>query len=441
MITTFYPPHNFGGDGIFVQGLANELANEGHHVEVIHCVDSFRLLAGREPTAVRANHPNVTVHGLKSRFGWLSPLATHQTGDPLFKSSRVEQILERSFDVIHYHNISLIGGPKILEYGRGIKLYTMHEYWLACPTHTLFRFNRISCTHPTCLSCTLYYRRLPQWWRYLGLLKKSIENVDALLSPTRFSKALHERLGFKVPIIHLPNFVPSEGTGVPALEAPKSRTPQEEPYFLFVGRLEKLKGVQTLIPVFRHYPKARLLIAGTGKYESKLRQLAAGSKNIEFLGFRSQQELRSLYRQAIGVIVPSLWFEVFPLVIIEAFRGQTPVLLRNIGGFPEIIQESRGGLLFDTEAELVSALDQLLADLSWQAELGRRGYEAYLKNWTTKAHLNKYLNLIRHIASTSGKSWGKSSVSEHTPIEHHHHKPISRSDPMREPERPDLIPQ
>lgn len=47
MITTFYPPYNFGGDGIFVQQLSQELARRGHHVEVVHCADAYRLLAGR----------------------------------------------------------------------------------------------------------------------------------------------------------------------------------------------------------------------------------------------------------------------------------------------------------------------------------------------------------------------------------------------------------
>ena len=61
MITTFYPPYNFGGDGIFVQRLSNELAKRGHMVDVVHCVDSYRLLAGREPGKPYADHPNVTV--------------------------------------------------------------------------------------------------------------------------------------------------------------------------------------------------------------------------------------------------------------------------------------------------------------------------------------------------------------------------------------------
>src|SRR4030043_2412824 len=163
MITTFYPPYNFGGGGVFVQHLSNELARRGHYVEVIHCIDSYRILARQKPLRTYQDHHHVTVHGLKSSFGFLSPLATHQTGFPLFKSSRIREILKKGFDVIHYHNISLVGGPKILEYGQGIKLYTLHEYWLVCPTQTLFRFNRTVCRRPLCLPCSLTYKPPPPW--------------------------------------------------------------------------------------------------------------------------------------------------------------------------------------------------------------------------------------------------------------------------------------
>src|SRR5512132_636493 len=132
MITTFYPPYNFGGDGIFVHRLSNELARRGHQVDVIHCIDAYRMVAGRDPANDYDNHPNVKVHGLKSALGWLSPLATQQTGLPFFKSRELHAVLGQNFDVIHYHNISLLG-PKVLQYGRGLKLYTMHEYWLVCP--------------------------------------------------------------------------------------------------------------------------------------------------------------------------------------------------------------------------------------------------------------------------------------------------------------------
>jgi len=398
MITTFYPPYNFGGDGIFVHQLSNELAQRGHYVDVIHCLDAYRMLAGQECAGTYDDHPHVTVHGLKSRFGFLSPLATQQTGFPLFKAARIRQVLEKPFDVINYHNISLVGGPKILELGEGVKLYTMHEYWLVCPTHVLFRFNRAPCTQPHCLTCGLLQKRPPQWWRYLGLLESAAKHVDAFIALSSFSKRQHCQMGFDFPIVHLPSFVPSP--------EPASLTPEDvvgeaqvEPYFLFVGRLEKLKGVQTIIPVFRAHPQARLLIAGSGSYEPRLRQLAEGSANIRFLGQLPEGRLQGLYEQAVALIVPSLCFEVFSLVTMEAFRHRTPVIARNLGALAEIVEESSGGLVYDTEEELWQAMDRLLADPSYRRELGQRGYEAYLRNWTVEAHLKRYLALIHNLSS------------------------------------------
>lgn len=397
MITTFYPPFNFGGDGIFVHRLSNELARRGHYVEVIHCLDSYLMLSGQDPSRTYDDHPHVTVHGLKSRFGLLSPLATQQTGFPLFKTSRIRQILEKPFDVINYHNISLVGGPKVLELGEGIKLYTMHEYWLVCPTHVLFRFNRAPCTNPHCLACSLVQKRPPQWWRYLGLLESAAKHVDAFIALSSFTQRQHRQMGFDFPMVHLPSFVDS-----PEPESLVSEDivgeAQMEPYFLFVGRLEKLKGLQTLVPVFRDHPQARLLIAGTGTYEPILRQLAEGSPNIRFLDQVPQHQLQHLYEQAVAVVVPSLSFEIFPLVTVEAFRHGTPVIARNLGAAAEIVEESGGGLLYDTEEGLRQAMARLLEDPSYRRELGQSGYEAHQRNWTVEAHLKRYLGLIQDLS-------------------------------------------
>lgn len=398
MITTFYPPYNFGGDGVFVRQLSNELAERGHRVEVIHCIDSYRMLAKGEPPGSYNDHPNVRVHGLESKFGFLSPLATQQTGFPLFKSAQIKRILEKGFDVIHFHNVSLVGGPKILEYGEGIKLYTMHEYWLVCPTHVLFRFNRAPCTEPHCLPCTLTYKRPPQLWRYSGLLEAAVKHVDVFIAPSQFIKDIHRQRGLDIPIVRLPNFVPCMDTALPTAE--ETNSVSEQPFFLFVGRLEKLKGLQTVIPVFQRYRKAMLLVAGKGDYESELRRLAGGDTNIRFLGHLSQARLQSLYRQAAAVVVPSICFEIAPLVAFEAFRQKTPVVIRNIGGMPEIIEESGGGFAYDTEEELIASMDLLLAKPSYRDEPGTRGYEAYKLNWTPEAHLKRYFDLIHEIAAT-----------------------------------------
>jgi glycosyltransferase involved in cell wall biosynthesis len=401
MITTFYPPYNFGGDGIFVHRLSNELACRGHQVDVIHCVDSYRLLARREPTKTYDDHPNVTVHGLKSPVGFFSPLATQQTGFPFFKSACIRKILEKGFDVIHYHNISLVGGPRILEYGRGIKLYTMHEYWLVCPTHVMFRFGREPCRRPHCFPCTLVYRRPPQWWRYLGLMEGAVKHVDAFISPSRFNKDKHHQMGLNVRIEHIPYFIPPLAGGAPKpIEAAQETL--DKPYFLFVGRLEKIKGLQTLISVFRCYRKAQLLVAGTGGYEARLRQLTQGINNIHFLGFLSEQKLQTLYRKAVALIVPSMWFDVFPNVILEAFRQKTPAIVRRMGGMPEYIEESGAGFVYDTNEALVAAMNQVLVDPSCRRRLGQRGHQAYQREWTAEVHLERYYALIDEIAEGGG---------------------------------------
>ncbi len=400
MITTFYPPYHFGGDGIFVYRLANALAERGHHVEVVHCVDAYHAVAGVRAQGSYENHPNVTVHSLRSRFGVLSPIATQQTGMPLFKASQIRRVLARGFDVIHYHNISLVGGPKVLEYGRGLKLYTMHEYWLGCPTHVLFRYNRAPCVTPHCFTCTLSYRRPPQWWRYLGVRDAALRHVDAFIAPSRFGAEAHRRLGLNLPTVHLPHFVPRPANT--AIERGGAEfSASAEPYFLFVGRLEKLKGLHTLIPVFRRYRRARLLIAGSGAHESQLRNLAGDDPNVVFLGHLHPDELQGLVRRAHAVIVPSICFEVFPLVTIEAFAQRTPVIVRNLGGMPEVIEESGGGFVYHADEDLMAALDRLLDDPSERLRLGELGYSAYQRLWSVEAHLDRYFELIDSRIGTS----------------------------------------
>lgn len=402
MITTFYPPYNFGGDGIFVWRLANELAQRGHQVEIIHCIDAYHLFSPKEPSGTYENHPNVTVYGLKSGFGFFSPLATQQTGFPLFKSNRVQKILKNDFDVIHYHNISLVGGPKILEYGQGIKLYTMHEYWLVCPMHVMLKFHRSVCTRPSCFLCQLVYRRPPQWWRYGGLLKTAVKHVDVFLAPSRFARDKHIEMGLDIPIVHLPTFISTPQNGVPGGSRSEDTDDGErsgEPYFLFVGRLERLKGLHTLMNVFLNYRKARLLVAGSGSYEPRLRKMAGGSPNIRFLGHRSGHDLLRLYREAVALIVPSINFEISSLVVFEAFSQETPVIVRNLGGIAEPIEESGGGFVYNTEDELAERMDELLENPALRRELGLRAYQAYQQNWTAEVHLKRYLKLIDEIAA------------------------------------------
>jgi glycosyltransferase involved in cell wall biosynthesis len=403
MVTTFYPPYHFGGDATYVYRLTNDLARRGHHVDVICDHDAYYLAHPAEPTTQFEQHPNVTVHALKSRFGFLSPLATQQTGQPWFKP-QVRELLETNvYDVIHYHNISLIG-PGALAYGHGLKLQTLHEHWLICPMHVLWKFDRAPCVRRQCLLCTLHGRRPPQWWRYTGLLKQQLAHVDQLIAPSRFTRRKHLDGGIDQSIVVLPYFLPRANDPEPGSQPPHGR-----PYFLFVGRLVKIKGLQTLIPVFRQYPQADLVVAGEGNYRQELRTLAASVPNIHFVGAQSHARLREYYRHAIAVIMPSVCYEVFGIVLIEAFAMKTPVIVRDLGGMPEAVEDSGGGFVYRDDADLVKGMMRLQADPALRQSLGENGYAAYERLWSEEAHMKQYFEII---AAAQARKRGEFSPSD-----------------------------
>lgn len=412
MVTTFYPPYHFGGDALYVQQLACELAGRGHHVEVVHCIDAYKLLSRKMPDDNDKQIPNLKVHRLTSGYGALSPLATQQTGRPVLKSRRLREILSQRFDVIHYHNISLIGGPAVLAYGKALKLYTLHEYWLLCPTHMLFKFGREICTSRQCLACTLAHGRPPQLWRHTGLLERAMPHVDMFIAPSTFTKMKHASVTGNQRVERLPYFTNRWGLSEALVDV--DRPPP--PYFLFVGRLEKIKGLQTLIEPFRNYPGAQLWVVGTGDFEAALRQQAGDCPNIRFLGFQTGEALRRLYRDAIAVIVPSIWEEVFGIIMLEAFGQKTPVIVRKRGGMPEVVDTSRGGFVYETDDELMTAVDKLVDEPGLRRTLGQQGFEALQQHWTADVHIRKYLGLIESLSHPASDLTSRTSRADASSI-------------------------
>ena len=397
MVSTFYPPYNFGGDGMHIYRLSNELARRGHSVDVFYCQDSFLFMNGGHPVGEFPNHERVMVHPLKSRGGVLSPLLTQQTGVPFFKGSLKKALEENDYDVIHYNNMSLIG-IKALSYGSAIKLYTTHEHWLVCPMHVLWKFNREVCTKKSCTMCQLAGKRPPQLWRRSGLMDRMLKHVDCFLSPSKFTLNKHIEMGMDIPIQHLPYFLPKQHEHKAAPEGQ-----QQPPYFLFVGRLEYIKGVHKLIDAFKRYTEYDLLIAGEGEYRETLETQAKDCPNIRFLGKLSQDALAEVYRSALAVIVPSICYETFGIIIIEAFSHKTPVIVNDLGALPEVVDDSNGGFAYRTESELLDAMQKVAGDPALRNELGENGHRAYLKYWNEEPHLNQYLELIESIKERRDK--------------------------------------
>lgn len=390
IVTTFYPPYNFGGDGIYAHRLANGLASLGHHVTVLHSPTAYQMVNGGPPPQPYRDHPNVVVRPIRTPLRRFGLLAVQQFGSPCFQRAALKRWLDRGdFDVIHFNNVSLLGGPHVFRYGKALKLCTLIEHWLVCPMHVLWKMDREVCTKPSCLRCTLHGRRPPQLWRYTGLMRRATRSIDAFIGPSLFTMQMHRERGLHGTMVQLPLFHP-EPTHVPQ---PK----QARPYFLFVGRLEKIKGVQDILPLFKTLPKIDLIIAGDGTYAAELRRDAAGATNVHFLGSVNHARLQSLYRGAVATIVPSLCCETFGVVVAESFSTSTPVIVRAQSSLKEIVDTHGGGLTYTNDEELRCAVSTLIDNRALRDDLGRNGRVAYDSEFAEAPFLRHYEAVVRDL--------------------------------------------
>ncbi len=189
---------------------------------------------------------------------------------------------------------------------------------------------------------------------------------------------------------HLPPFVPQSECA----SGSTTRPDRTRPYFLVVGRLERLKGVQDLLEVFREYRRAELVIVGDGTFAETLRRQAGDLAHVKFVGALPFGDLHSLYEHAIAIVAPSIGYETFGLVTIEAFARKTPAIVRELGGLSEAVTDSGGGFTYRTQNELIEAMEVLRRNPALRDELGTRGHSSYLLRWAEGPHVRRYFELV-----------------------------------------------
>jgi glycosyltransferase involved in cell wall biosynthesis len=389
MVTTFYPPYHMGGDAVYVQSLARSLQRLGHAVEVVHCEDAYHAAGGSAPSAGPIDNDCVVVHRLRHPLGLLSPLITQQTGMPGLKRRALESLLARDFDVIHFHNISLIGGPGVLSLGRaGAKLYTLHDHWMICPTHVLWKNRKRACDDRTCWTCSVRSGIPPQLWRLGDFARRQLDQIDVLLAPSQFVADKHRETGISRPIEVLPLFSRLDPGPLPA------RDLRARPQFVFVGRITASKGIAALVEMFAGLAGYDLAIAGVGDLKAALQTRFAHKANIRFVGSLDASGLSALYAGATATIVPSLAPESLGLVALESFAHGTPVLTFATGGCGDAVRAAGAGVVCKDMTELRAAIEGIVRDPVMAAEFGRRARNVFENKYTERRHTAEYLDRV-----------------------------------------------
>ena len=183
-----------------------------------------------------------------------------------------------------------------------------------------------------------------------------------------------------------PNFAPDPGPTEPSGD-----------YALFVGRLSPEKGIRTLIEADRHgLLIADLVIIGDGPLRGQVLEACArpGSR-LRYKGYRSHAESIQQMREAKALLVPSLWYEGFPLVIAEAFSLGVPVIGADIGSVAGIVTPGRTGLLHapgDFRA-LAECLSMLIDQPALAADMRRQARDTYLTNYTEELNHSQLVKI------------------------------------------------
>lgn len=271
-------------------------------------------------------------------------------------------------DVAHVHNVFPLLSPSIygvLKTFRVPVVQTMHNFRFLCPNAIFFVRGAVCeecqtrgflsavrkrCVQRDPLASLAYAVAVGSAWRF-GLLPDGIDRYVAL---NQFSKDKLMNAGVPAERIEIcGNFIEARASNL----MPKQR------YVLYLGRLDAEKGLRTLLRAWGQVRGLTLRIAGTGPLEREIREAAAKSTTIEFVGFVKGAEKERLVREALCMVVPSEWYENFPMSVLESLSLGTPVVASRIGGLPEMIDPGETGLLFTP-----GHAEELARCLMWFAE-------------------------------------------------------------------------
>lgn len=386
--TSFYPPYHVGGDAIHVKYLAEELVKRGHEVHVLHSLDAYGVK--RKSFPEKAELDGVYTHTIKTHFN-LSSYVTYILGNSSLVVKKFDELInEIKPDVVHHHNISLLGYGILKKRDDYLNLYTAHDYWLICQQNNLLKNGSEICGDASCFFCALRCGRLPQLWRYRKEFKEAMRDIDVLIAPSEY---VRNRLAQEINIksITLPNFVPPPPENISSVGYSN--------YFLFVGMLEIHKGILNLLELFKELRReinAKLVIVGDGSLKNHIMEFIKRnslSSFVSYAGFLDDKKLYSLYKNALALIIPSICPENAPLVALEALSVGTPVIASNNGGLPEIIGKVDRKLIFDN----LDRLKDILANFSRKEFSSQKIKHIYEQNFSPEAYIDKYIETIRSI--------------------------------------------
>lgn len=400
VISKGYSPYSLGGADVQAEKIANEFAKRNNSIVVITInpsrgevidLDGNTKIYRIRPFNVSTFHRIGRESFIKQGIWTLLDIYSHHS------YTKIRDILQREEpDVVHIHSLadmtlSAVNAVKDL----GLPLvYTLHDYFMLCRRFVLLHGFKTICTDEDVNPLCKVYREFT---------KRIIKNkIDMVVAPSKFVLDMHKKYGIfdNSRAVVLPNGIElSDIDNTKKIET--FTTNGKTTNILYTGGLTRHKGVHILISAFKliKNKNIKLHITGGGVYKSDLEYLGGDDKRIVFYGrLPSYKDVQAFYNKADVTVVPSIWHDVSPAVILEAFRAGTPVIGSNIGGIPELIKDNYNGFLF--EAGNIERLREILYNVIKNPdilkELGRNAQES-IKEFEMSKYIQKLSNIYEDV--------------------------------------------
>lgn len=351
LVTSYYYPNMFGGTEHSVKLLAEGLKKNGHEVYVIAADKKDKEIED-------INGIKVIRFNLKFKSNsilWKLVRKGFEFRNYMIKNKLINIIDEIKPDVIHTNNLFYLS-PMIWQIGnkKNIKVvHTLRDYWGICPKCTLLNNKNEICSRRR-LACKLHQLNYQTYSKY----------VEIVTAPSSFTLDKYAEYGVfkKSKNIMIENAIDLDFKTHEKLIEEKLNKNFDKVKFLFIGTLVKFKGIEYLVKSFKEInnPNIELTICGEGKMSSYIQEIIKDDNRIKYLGRVDNKEKEKVLLENDVMIVPSIWYEPFGRVIIEAYKYGLPVIACNIGGITELlVTEAAIGIEPNSSLEMKKAINKL----------------------------------------------------------------------------------
>ncbi len=321
-------------------------------------------------------------------------------------SKLTEIILSEKPEIAHFNNIFPLITPIAYRVCAKLKIpvvQTFHDYRYICPSGQLFRNGKscslclgkklcfysmlYGCYHNSRLASVVFATSL-----FFHKIIRSFGYIDKFIFPSNFSRKY---------FLKYSDILPEKTVVVPyftQIEKDRKNHSVKKDYFLFVGRLSEEKGIKELLNVFSSLPYMKLMVIGDGPLKKQVHKYKV-YKNIIFKNFLPQEKIFNYMKNSIATIIPSLFYETGPIVMIESFASGTPVIVPNFGSFIEAVNDGKTGLFYRQYdfADLKAKIFYAYENRSSMRKMGIAARSEYETKYTPRLHYQALIKVYKSV--------------------------------------------